>query len=88
MKIKKGFIMRKVGGKSVVVAAGAASRSFNGMIRLNDTGEFLWKKLSAGSSEDELLSAMLDEYDIDETTAKADISAFVKQLSDNGIIEA
>ena len=41
MKIKDGFMLRKVGGQNVVVAVGKASRDFNGIIRLNDTGKFL-----------------------------------------------
>ena len=44
MKIKDGFMLRKVGGQNVVVAVGKASRDFNGIIRLNDTGRFLWEK--------------------------------------------
>lgn len=43
MKIKDGFMLRKVGGQYVVVAFGEASRSFNGIIRLNETGKFLWE---------------------------------------------
>lgn len=41
MKIRKGFILRKVGEQNVVVAVGEASRSFNGIIRLNDSGRYL-----------------------------------------------
>ena len=39
MKIKNGFMLRKVGAQNVVVAVGEASRSFNGIIRLNDSGK-------------------------------------------------
>lgn len=41
MRIKDGFVMRKVAGKYVVVATGEASRSFHGMIKLNDTGRHI-----------------------------------------------
>ena len=39
MKIKKGFVLRDVAGRSVVVATGAAAKKFRGMIMLNDTGK-------------------------------------------------
>lgn len=65
MKLKDGFILRKVGGQNVVVAIGKASLDFNGIIRLNDTGKFLWEQL---------ISAMLDEYNIDRETAEAELS--------------
>ena len=36
MKVKNGFILRKVGKQFVVAATGEASKNFNGMIRLNE----------------------------------------------------
>ena len=42
LKIKKGFILRKLGTEHMAVAIGEASRNFNGMIRLNETGAFYW----------------------------------------------
>ena len=87
MKIKKGFILRKVGEQNVVVAVGEASRSFNGIIRLNDSGRYLWEKLQGGITEQELLQAMLNDFDIDESTARSDIAAFVAKLKEAGLLE-
>ena len=86
MKIKKGFMLRKVGAQNIVVAVGAESRNFNGIIRLNDTGKFLWEKLRDETTEEELLSAMTNEYDIDSETAKNDISAFIETLKGAGLL--
>lgn len=86
MKIKKGFILRKVGGQNVVVAVGAASRSFSGIIRLNETGKFLWEKLTADKTEAELCEALLSEYELSEKQACADVSAFVQKLKEAGLL--
>ena len=80
MKIKNGFMLKKVGGQNVVEALGEASRSFNGIIRLNDTGVFLWQKLQQETSEEQLLAALTAEYDIGEEQAKSDIAEFVAAL--------
>lgn len=80
MKIKNGFILRKVGGQNVVVAVGKASLEFNGIIRLNDTGKFLWEQMKGDTTEEQLLDAMLAAYDIDRETAEKDISAFIDKL--------
>ena len=80
MKIKDGFMLRKVGGQNVVVAVGKASRDFNGIIRLNDTGVFLWQKLQQETSEEQLLAALTAEYDIGEEQANSDIAEFVAAL--------
>lgn len=87
MKIKNGFMLRKVGAQNVVVAVGEASRSFNGIIRLNDSGKYLWEKLQQETTEQQLLSDMLNDYNIDETTARADIERFVQSLKGAGLLE-
>ena len=87
MKIRNGFILRKVGEQNVVVAVGEASRSFNGIIRLNDSGRYLWEKLQSGTTEQELLQTMLNDFDIDESTASKDISAFIAKLEEAGLLE-
>lgn len=87
MKIKDGFILRQVAGSYLVISVGGESVDFNGMITVNETGAFLWEKLTAGATEAELLDAMLAEYEVDAETAKADVSEFIKLLEDNNLIE-
>ncbi len=87
MKTKSGFMLRNVAGRDIVVAVGAASMDFNGIISLNETGAFLWKILEGGATKEELLSKMLGEYDTDEATALAGIEAFLKACTDAGLIE-
>ena len=79
--------MREVAGMNVVLAVGKAAEKFKGTITLNDSGKLLWRKLESGCSKKELLDDMLDNYDIDETTAKRDIDIFLYKLIDNGIID-
>ena len=83
MKIKPGYIMKKVGSGFVVVTVGQASRDFNGMIRLNKAGAFLWEQLKQGGTDEAaLVSAMLERYDdLDEATAKADLAQFLETVS-------
>ena len=58
MKIKKGFVVREIAGQSVVVALGSATKDFNGMIKLNDSGRVIWDMLSEGkAAEDGFLCA-------------------------------
>lgn len=40
MRVKDGFILRKVGRQFVVAATGEASKNFNGMLRLNEEAAF------------------------------------------------
>ena len=86
MKIKPGYVLREVAESIVVVPIGEATLNLNGMITLNETSKMLWKLLEAGADEDSLTAAVLNEYDIDESTARADVKAFIKKLEDRKII--
>ncbi len=87
MKIRDGFILREVSDQPVVVAVGAASEIFNGMIRLNDTSAFLFDLLKKDRTEEDLVNALVEKYDVDEETAKKDVEDFIEVLAQPGIIE-
>ncbi len=87
MKIRNGFVVRTVAGESVVIALKEASKNFNGVIRLNETGRFLWDRLESGCEEGELVAALLQEYDVAEDIAKNDVANFVEKLRGANILE-
>ncbi len=86
MKLKQGFIMREIAGEIIVVPSGS-ELNLDMMITLNDTGRFLWQRLEAGADMDELVQAMLGEYDVDEQTARAGAERFVNKLQERGFLE-
>ena len=79
MKIKDGFILRKVAGETVVIPTGD-TLDLNMMITLNETGAFLWKQLEHETTEDAVVTALLGEYDVDEESARTHLAAFVAKL--------
>ena len=87
MKIKKGFVLRVVGGQSVVVPVGALCKTFHGMINLNETGAFLWKFFSEEHSAEEAVDALCTEYDVDRERAALDVDKFIQTLTSNGFTE-
>lgn len=86
MKLKSGFVLRKVADTYVVVAVGAEAKKHNVMITLNETGGLLWEKLSEGADKKSLVDAILEVYDIDEVTASADVDRFIEKVSAEGLI--
>jgi len=87
MKIKPGYMHREVAGCAVVVSRGIRTVKFGGMINLNDSGAFLWKLLENGATQDELLEKMLEEYDVDEKTAKEGINAFINKIREADLLD-
>ena len=86
MKIRDTYILRSVAGENLVVAVGA-NVNFNSVMTLNETGKFLWEKLTADTTKQALIDALLSEYDVDKETAERDVSAFIEKLKINNILE-
>ncbi len=86
MKITDGYLLRTVAGKNIVVSI-SDDVSFNGMITLNDTGVFFWNLLQKETSKEELLKAVLKEYDVTAEEASYDIDEFIQKLKEAKILE-
>ena len=80
MKLKENLILRQVAGSWVVVAVGAASVDFNGMLTLNETGALLWNHLENGSDRAGLVKALTDEYEVPADQAGTDVDEFLDIL--------
>lgn len=87
MKIKQGFILRDMGEFSVVVASGERLKEYNCMITLNSSAKLLWEMLEKGATKEELLKAILDEYEVQESVANEHIEGFLNKLKEASILE-
>ena len=86
MQINPDFTIQKVGASYVAVAVGETSKNFHGMIRLNETGAFLWNKMTERDmTEEALVDALLEEYDIDRETAAHDVHNMIESLKSHPI---
>lgn len=87
MRVKDGFILRKVGIQYVVAATGKASENFNGMMRLNESGAFAFRLLQEGITKDELVRRIVAEYDVGEEVARRDVENFLAALDEANALE-
>lgn len=81
MKIKSGFMLREIAGQWIVVPVGSRVVEFNNIMTLSESGAVLWHLLEKGAEEDELVTALLSEYDVDEATARNDVRSFLDSVS-------
>lgn len=88
MKIKDSFLMKTVAGKIIVVPVGNATLDFNAVVSLNESGAFLFSRLQEKDcTSEELLEALLGEYDVSREIAEKDIARFIEKISDAGMME-
>ena len=89
MKIKSGYLVHEVAGNYVVIKIGQEAVNFNGLITISESAKELWDLLNRpnGAELDELVNKLLEEYEIDEETAKKDTLDFIESLKANNILE-
>lgn len=80
MKLKEGFVLRRIGGHAMVVPVGSQTVDFRCMITLNDTGAFLWKQLETDCTVEQLTKAIQSEYEVTAEVAVQDVARFIDQL--------
>lgn len=86
MRIVSGLILREIMGETVAVPSGDSARLLSGLIVLNDTGTFLLKLLQSEHTMEELVQAVLDEYDTDPVTARSDVTEYLALLRQHGLL--
>ncbi len=86
MKIKDGFELKEIAENYVVIPTQQNVVDFSSMIMLNEVSAFLWLQLLEEKTEQDLLNAVLKEYDVDKETAAGDVKIFIKELGAAGVL--
>ncbi|MCI7182330.1 MAG: PqqD family protein [Schaedlerella sp.] len=86
MKANKDMMMREIAGEYILIPVGAAALEFQGIMTLNESGLFLWRMLQEECTEEKLVLALTEEYEVDIPTAQADVKKFLFQLQQNNAL--
>lgn len=88
MKIKDNYVLQEIVDEYLVVPIAEESDRLHGVIRLNETGAFLWKKLSEEEkTKEELVQILLSEYNADQSKILDDVDKYLSQLKAIGCLE-
>ena len=86
MKIKDGFVLRKIANQYIAVPVGSRSKELHGLIGLNETGAFIWERLSKNQTPEEIVKDLCEEYEVKEASAMASVQRFFKKLQAEDIL--
>lgn len=86
MKIAKEFILREIAGEYILVPTGATTQEFNGMLTLSETAKFIWENIEKVDSLKEMINLILENYEVDEKTARQDVIPFIGELVGRGFV--
>ena len=88
MKRKYNFVTNEVADKIVAVAVGGDLEKFNGFIKMNDTGAYIFNMLKSDVTEEEIVAAMKKDYeDAAEEEIRETVSEFVGKLKEADVLE-
>lgn len=86
MKLNPDLIHRTIAGEHILIPVGEMARNFNGIFVMSPVADRIWELLEAGKDTKDLLPILLEEYEVDEATLKADLDEFIGRLSENGLL--
>ena len=87
MKIRNGFTLRSVVDEYMVMPTGDNIAKFDGAIVLNEVSAFVFRQLENAVSRDDLLAAVLADFDVDEQTAARDLDALLARFRELNLLE-
>lgn len=87
MEIKKKLMKRQIAGETFLVPLGKSVYDSNGLFFLTEVGAFIWDQLPQAQSAEDIVNAILGEYDVQEAQARQDVDAFFEKLKALEIID-
>ena len=86
MKIKPEFEIVNVADDYMLVPVGDQIEQFNGTVVLNEVSAFLLNQMRTDVSKEELISALISEYDVEEDVAREDVEKTLAKMIETGIV--
>lgn len=86
MTFRKELMKREIGGEFFLVPLGKTVYETNGLFFLSELGAFIWDVIPTSETEDDIVNAVLAEYEVDEETAKKDVAEFISKLKEMNIL--
>ncbi|HAS11798.1 MAG TPA: PqqD family protein [Acidimicrobiaceae bacterium] len=56
-------------------------------LKLNGSGRVLWEQLADGSTRDDLVTVLVDRFEISQNRAATDVETFVAELQRRGLLD-
>ncbi|HEX2719091.1 MAG TPA: PqqD family protein [Gemmatimonadaceae bacterium] len=85
-----GFVVRRVAGEVLLVSTGARSvqpiQKAAELLVLNETGAYLWERLAEPSSAEALARHLIQDFEVEPTSARTDVERFLASLIEVGAV--
>lgn len=90
MRIKKGFVLRDVCGRDVIMSEGLDAINFGKMVALNKSASWLWQQAQEMDdfTVEALANKLCDKYDVTPEIARQDVAKIIGEWQNLNIVES
>lgn len=81
-----GVVSRKIAGETLAVPIRGGVGDLDSIFSFNPMGSEIWELLKSESSLEEITSWVFDNFDVSREQARQDVSAFVDELLQAGLL--
>lgn len=87
MRINSKYKVRNVADENIILVQGRDPGDMSTVVALNDTSLYLWNELVGHDFElYDVTRLLVDRYEVEESTARADAEKWVATLKQNNIL--
>lgn len=87
MKINPIYKVRKVAGENIILLQGKTNGDMTRVVAFNESALLMWDSLQGKDfTIDDAVAVLLDNYNVDETTARTDAEKWAHTLRENGLL--
>jgi len=79
-------VTRRIAGETVIVPVRDDVADLDSIYTLNETGTFVWDLLDGRRTVDELIDAVVAEFEVAREVAAADVARLIASLSAEGLL--
>jgi len=79
-------VYRVISGEAILIPITRETQGAGRMLTLNETGAFVWERLDGERRLEDILREILDEFEVEEGTARRDLLELIAELEKAGAI--
>ena len=86
MRTEKNLILREIAGEYILIPTGSLALKFTGVFAISSLGVSVWKLLEEDKTYEQIVSELLEEYEVDRETLERDVREFLDSLREKELL--
>jgi hypothetical protein len=86
MRTEKNMILREIAGEYILIPTGSLALKYTGVFAISSLGVSVWKLLEADKTYEQIITDLLEEYEVDRETLERDVREFLDTLREKELL--